>query len=94
MLLFSLFFGCENANFVRYVRDIDLMLGQLKVAIITSQRDTYVEFLYPSSGLNWLQGDIGESGLPDIRPQSGFVAEDGRFYTLPGSGSDSVGSPF
>lgn len=60
------------------------------MAIISSQHDTYVEFLYPSNGLNWLQSDIGESGLPDIRPQSGFVAEDGRFYTLPGSGSDSV----
>lgn len=70
---------------------LTLCSAKSKVAIITSQRDTYVEFLYPSSGLNWLQGDVGESGLPDIRPQSGFVAEDGRFYTLPGSGSDSVG---
>lgn len=61
------------------------------MAIISSQEDTYVEFLYPSSGLNWLQGDIGDSGLPDIRAQCGFVAEDGRFHTLPGSSSDNVG---
>lgn len=62
----------------------------MKVAIISSQHDTYVEFLYPNNALNWLQSDLGESGLPDIRAQCGFVAEDGRFFTLPGSGSDNV----
>lgn len=61
-----------------------------KVAIICGEKDTFVEFLYPSNGLNWLQGDQGESGLPDIRAQAGFVAEDGRFFTVTGSGTDNV----
>lgn len=62
----------------------------LKVAIINSEQDTFVQFLYPSNGLNWLQGDFGESGLPDIRAQAGFCAEDGRLFLLPGSGSGNV----
>lgn len=61
-----------------------------KVAIICGEQDTFVEFLYPTNGLNWLQGDQGESGLPDIRAQAGFVAEDGRFFTVTGSGTDNV----
>lgn len=48
--------------------------------------------MYPSNGLNWLQGDQGESGLPDIRAQAGFIAEDGRFFTVTGSGTDNVSS--
>lgn len=62
----------------------------LKVAIINSEQDTFVQFLYPNTGLNWLQGDFGESGLPDIRAQAGFGAEDGRFFLLPGSGTENV----
>lgn len=49
-----------------------------------------MQFLYPEGGLNWLQGDIGESGLPDVRAQVGFISEDGQFYGLKGSGTDSV----
>lgn len=60
------------------------------MAIICGEQNTFVEFLYPSNGLNWLQGDFGESGLPDVRAQAGFVAEDGRVFTLTGSGSDNV----
>lgn len=60
------------------------------MAIIGDDIETYVQFLYPASGLNWIQGDIGESGLPDVRAQAGFVSEDGRFYSLKGSGTDKV----
>lgn len=61
-----------------------------QVAIICGDEETFVEFLYPKNGLNWLQGDLGESGLPDVRAQAGFVAEDGRHYELKGSGTDNV----
>lgn len=60
------------------------------MAIICGEEETYVEFLYPESGLNWLQSDIGESGLPDVRSQAGFVAEDGRHFNLKGSGTENV----
>lgn len=43
------------------------------MAIIGDDFETYVQYLYPASGLNWIQGDIGESGLPDVRAQAGFV---------------------
>lgn len=60
------------------------------MAIICGEEETYVELLYPENGLNWLQGDIGDSGLPDVRSQAGFVAEDGRYSNLKGSGTESV----
>lgn len=60
-------------------------------AIIVSSFDkTYVQFLYPKGGLNWIQADIGQSGLVDVRAQAGFVSEDGRFTKLPGSGTDNA----
>lgn len=62
----------------------------MKAAIICGEQDTFVQFLYPRNGLNWLQGDQGESGLPDIRAQAGFIAEDGRYFTVVGSGTENV----
>lgn len=44
------------------------------MAIIIDEFETYVQFLYPINGLNWVQGDVGESGLPDVRAQAGFVS--------------------
>lgn len=49
-----------------------------------------MQFLYPEGGLNWLQSDIGESGLPDVRAQAGFISDDGQVYSLQGSGTESV----
>lgn len=50
------------------------------MAIISDEIETYVQYLYPIDGLNWVQGDIGESGLPDVRAQAGFVSS--RRFTL------------
>ncbi|KAG4067397.1 hypothetical protein HA402_011951, partial [Bradysia odoriphaga] len=61
-----------------------------QVAIISDEIESYAQYLYPTNGLNWIQGDIGESGLPDVRAQAGFVSEDGRFYSLKGSGTDKA----
>lgn len=58
--------------------------------MIVDDEDTFVQFIYPTGGLNWLQGDIGPLGLPDIRAQAGFVAEDGRSFNLDGSGTENV----
>lgn len=60
--------------------------------MISNALQTYVQFLYPRGGLNWIQAENGQSGLPDIRARAGFVAEDGRFFMLKGSGSDNVSS--
>lgn len=59
-----------------------------QVAIISSDDQSYVEFLYPQNGIQWVQADNGESGLPDIRARAGFVAADGRYTLLKGSGTD------
>lgn len=61
-----------------------------QAAILCGAEHTYVQLLYPENGLNWLQGDIGNSGLPDVRAQAGFVSDDGRAHGLPGTGTDSV----
>lgn len=61
-----------------------------QVAIISSGEVSYVEFLYPQNGIQWVQAEAGESGLPDIRARAGFVASDERHTLLKGSGSDRV----
>lgn len=65
-------------------------LNSFQVALIANEERTFVHFIYPEGGLNWLRGEAGELGLPDIRAQVGFVAEDGSFYNLNGSGSENV----
>lgn len=64
--------------------------NSFQVAIISSDSDSYVEFLYPQNGIQWVQAEAGESGLPDIRARAGFVASDERYTILKGSGSDRV----
>lgn len=66
------------------------LLNTFQAAVIYNEEKTFVQFIYPASGLNWIQGETGPLGLPDIRAQAGFVAEDGRFYNLDGSGTDNV----
>ncbi|TMW40005.1 hypothetical protein DOY81_014912, partial [Sarcophaga bullata] len=65
-------------------------LTTFQVIIISDDQDTFVQFLYPASGLNWLQGENGPLGLPDIRAQAGFVSEDGRYFNLEGSGTENA----
>jgi nidogen (entactin) len=71
-------------------RNNNLEVNTFQVAIISNQEESYVEFLYPSNGIQWVQADVGESGLPDIRARAGFVASDGRYTLLKGSGTDRV----
>lgn len=61
-----------------------------QVAVISNDEESYVEFLYPQGGIQWVQAEIGASGLPDIRARAGFIAADGRFVALKGSGTDKV----
>ena len=49
-----------------------------------------MHFIYAHNGINWLQGEMGLLGLPDIRAQAGVVAEDGRHFYIDGSGTDIV----
>ncbi|XP_030387552.1 nidogen-1 [Scaptodrosophila lebanonensis] len=65
-------------------------VNTFQVALIVNEEQTFVQFIYPEGGLNWLQGEAGSLGLPDIRAQAGFVAEDGRYFNLNGSGSENA----
>lgn len=65
-------------------------MNTFQVAIISNDEESYVEFLYPQNGIQWVQAESGESGLPDIRARAGFVATDERNTLLRGSGSDRV----
>uniref|UniRef100_A0A1A9V771 Nidogen n=1 Tax=Glossina austeni TaxID=7395 RepID=A0A1A9V771_GLOAU len=65
-------------------------LNTFQAVLIVDDKETFVQFIYPKDCLNWLKGENGPLGLPDIRAQAGFVAEDGRYLNLPGSGSDGV----
>lgn len=75
---------------VGYYKEGSDKLNTFQVAIISDGDDSFVEFLYPENGIQWIQGTGDESGLPDARSQAGFVAADGRFYLLQGSGTDQV----
>ncbi|KAK4886874.1 hypothetical protein RN001_003145 [Aquatica leii] len=65
-------------------------LNTFQVIVISDGDDSFVEFLYPENGIQWIQGTGSESGLPDARAQAGFIAADGRFYLLHGSGTDQI----
>lgn len=65
-------------------------MNTFQVAITSNEEETYVEFLYPQNGIQWVQAESGESGLPDIRARAGFVSSDERYTLLKGSGSDRV----
>lgn len=65
-------------------------MNTFQVAVISSDDDSYVEFLYPDNGIQWIKGTGSASSLPDALAQAGFISPDGRMYTLKGSGTDQV----
>lgn len=65
-------------------------LNTFQVAISSDGEDSFVEFLYPENGIQWIQGTGDQSGLPDARAQAGFTSSDGKYFTLPGSGTRLV----
>lgn len=61
-----------------------------QVAVISNDEESYVEFLYPQNGIQWVKAESGDSGLPDIRARAGFISSEGRYIPLKGSGTDRV----
>lgn len=62
----------------------------IQAIICSSEDQTYVQFVYPEHGIEWIQAEIGDSGLVDVRAQAGFVSEVEKYLTLPGSGKENV----
>ncbi|CAH0560102.1 unnamed protein product [Brassicogethes aeneus] len=75
---------------VGYYKGGEDKLNTFQVAIISDGQQSYVEFLYPENGIQWIKGTGDESGLPDARAQAGLITPEGRVYTLPGSGTEQV----
>jgi nidogen (entactin) len=74
-----------------YDKGADLA-NTFQLVVATDGNDSFVSFLFPDQGIQWIQGTGKNPNLPDARAQSGFVSGDGRFYLLKGSGSDQVSS--
>ena len=62
----------------------------MQVILSTNGQDSFAMFLFPDEGIEWLRGEGKVKNLPDAKAQSGFSASDGRFLTLPSSGTDQV----
>ncbi|RWS25534.1 nidogen-1-like protein, partial [Leptotrombidium deliense] len=61
-----------------------------QVVVASDGSSSYVFFLYPENGIQWIRGDGKVPHMPDARAQAGFMSGDGRMYILPGSGSDRI----
>lgn len=64
--------------------------NSFQIAIISNGTESFVELLYPEREIQWIQKEAPASSLPDAKAQAGFIAEDGRVFTLRGSGSHQI----
>ncbi|XP_055837415.1 nidogen-like [Episyrphus balteatus] len=77
----------ENVGYYNAKTD---RLNTFQVVIICNSDESYVQFIYPEDGINWLQGESGQSGPLDFPAQAGFVSADGRHFMINGSGTDNA----
>ncbi|XP_049867994.1 nidogen [Pectinophora gossypiella] len=64
--------------------------NSFQIAVISNGNESFVELLYPEREIQWIQREAQQNSLPDAKAQAGFVAEDGRVFTLRGSGSHQI----
>ncbi|XP_063989907.1 nidogen isoform X2 [Diachasmimorpha longicaudata] len=74
---------------VGYYNEKSDKVNTYQVAISSNGTHSYIELLYPSGSIQWIQGESHPNGLPDAKAQAGFMSE-GRMYTLKGSGTDQI----
>ncbi|CAG0901758.1 unnamed protein product [Darwinula stevensoni] len=77
-------------NRVGYFNAKSNKVNTYQTVVATDGRDTFAFFLYPSGGIEWIQGEGKNKPMPDARAQAGLISGDGRMYTLRGSGTDQV----
>ncbi|XP_055837806.1 nidogen-like isoform X2 [Episyrphus balteatus] len=65
-------------------------LNTFQAVIICNSYETYVQFIYPKGGINWMQVDSSGFGLLDLPAQAGFVSDDGKYFMINGSGTENV----
>lgn len=61
----------------------------VQVVVASNGTESYCFFLYPEAGIQWTQGKKDISNVYAYT-QAGFMTGDGRFYQLPGSGTDQL----
>jgi nidogen (entactin) len=64
--------------------------NSFQIAIISNGTESFVELLYPERFIQWIQREAQPSTLTDAKAQAGFIAEDGRVFSLRGSGSHQI----
>ncbi|CAH0407109.1 unnamed protein product [Chilo suppressalis] len=64
--------------------------NSFQVVVISNGTESFVELLYPEGEIQWIQKETQTSSLPEAKAQAGFIAEDGRIFTLRGSGSQQI----
>ncbi|XP_055846517.1 nidogen-like isoform X1 [Episyrphus balteatus] len=77
----------ENVGY--YANQTD-KLNTFQAVIICNSNETYVQFIYPKGGINWMQADSLGFGELDFPAQVGFVSDDGTHFMIDGSGKKNV----
>lgn len=75
---------------VSYTTTVRDRKNSFQIAIISNGTESFVEFLYPEREIQWIRAETLPNSPPDAYAQAGFVAEDGRLFTLRGSGSHQI----
>lgn len=61
-----------------------------QAVIISNGTESFVELLYPEREIQWIQAETQEGSYPEAKAQVGFISEDGRVFTVRGSGSHQI----
>ncbi|XP_055854934.1 nidogen-like [Episyrphus balteatus] len=77
----------ENVGYYHAKTD---KFNTFQAIIICNSDESYVQFIYPEEGINWLQAESGQSGNLDFPAQAGFASDDGRYFMINGSGTENV----
>ncbi|XP_072938855.1 nidogen [Epargyreus clarus] len=75
---------------VTYTESRQERKNSFQIAVISNGTESFVELLYPEREIQWINRETLPNGLPEAKAQAGFVAEDGRLFTLRGSGSHQI----
>lgn len=62
----------------------------MQVVVATDGNESFVQFIYLDNGIQWIQGQSSESGIPNARAQAALISHDRKLFTLPGSGTDQI----
>ena len=73
-----------------FSKETTTAMNTMQVILSTNGQDSFAMFLFPEGGIQWLRGEGKVKNLPDAKAQSGISFADGRFLTLPASGTDQV----